>query len=347
MPSLKPAMRYLFEILSQRHPWLEPAFVYNDEMFAMFVLAIEYSFLKKHDASFAENFYGLKREKHVPGRKGPGASPTNNGNSSLENAQRRSSLFFLVVVPYLKSKLDALYSQLEGPVTPMGRLFARTDTGHNESARTSSAGTTFRRMFTRVYPFVHAAYEGSLFLYQLLYLLEYTPFYTPWLNIQRLRIRRLTRTDMERIAHSESELRRRAETARSQGGRSLTGLLTRVAPAFHRAVDYTKYALVASVIVFRVLEWWYAAEQSTPMRSMPIPPPPDPPKPAAQGLRMPRDRRICPICERIRTNSTVASSGLVFCYPCIYRYVQEHNKCPVTFQPCSLDQLRKLYEADS
>jgi len=36
-------------------------------------------------------------------------------------------------------------------------------------------------------------------------------------------------------------------------------------------------------------------------------------------------------------------TGYVFCYPCIYTYLSEENKCPITFVETTTEQLRKLY----
>lgn len=54
---------------------------------------------------------------------------------------------------------------------------------------------------------------------------------------------------------------------------------------------------------------------------------------------------LCPICSHSLQNPTAASSGLVFCYRCILEHVQESPSCPVTKQPCTEGQLRRLYES--
>lgn len=54
---------------------------------------LQYYYLKKHDASFSEHFYGLKRA-------------TRNTLTPLSEKQRQVSLLVLTLLPYLKRKLE-------------------------------------------------------------------------------------------------------------------------------------------------------------------------------------------------------------------------------------------------
>ncbi len=48
---------------------------------------------------------------------------------------------------------------------------------------------------------------------------------------------------------------------------------------------------------------------------------------------------------QLRTNpAMVEVSGYVFCYPCIFRHVNEHGRCPVTLRPATVDSVRRLYQ---
>lgn len=45
---------------------------------------------------------------------------------------------------------------------------------------------------------------------------------------------------------------------------------------------------------------------------------------ANDGLALPADGKICPLCTQLRTNpAVVATSGFVFCYTCIFHYVDQ------------------------
>ncbi|VDP11609.1 unnamed protein product [Onchocerca flexuosa] len=52
----------------------------------------------------------------------------------------------------------------------------------------------------------------------------------------------------------------------------------------------------------------------------------------------------CPLCLQQRINDTVlAVSGYVFCYGCIYSFVEQKKKCPVTSLPANVDDLIKIF----
>ena len=65
--------------------------------------------------------------------------------------------------------------------------------------------------------------------------------------------------------------------------------------------------------------------------------------PMAVASPPPTDPSLCPLCRKDRVNHTLIPSGYVFCYPCIYNHVQNHETCPVTNQRTTPDQLRKIY----
>lgn len=45
---------------------------------------------------------------------------------------------------------------------------------------------------------------------------------------------------------------------------------------------------------------------------------------AKEGIPLPPDRTICPLCTQKRANpSVVTVSGFVFCYACIFKYVSQ------------------------
>lgn len=53
---------------------------------------------------------------------------------------------------------------------------------------------------------------------------------------------------------------------------------------------------------------------------------------------------LCPLCNKKRTNQCALSvSGFVFCYPCVFRYVKENNRCPLTHIPCSTKNIIRIY----
>ncbi|EDV20892.1 uncharacterized protein TRIADDRAFT_60559 [Trichoplax adhaerens] len=98
----------------------------------------------------------------------------------------------------------------------------------------------------------------------------------------------------------------------------------------------------------KIVEWWYSEENTTRSSStfadLPIPPPPDKPKTAPNGIRPPINTAECALCNQGITNATALStSGYVFCYPCIYQYLKQSGKCPITHLPTGIQQLVKIY----
>ena len=118
----------------------------------------------------------------------------------------------------------------------------------------------------------------------------------------------------------------------------------------HALSDYSRYALLGTVFLFKFLEWWYSSESklAAPHAQKPIPPPPDPPKKAPGGLDLPRSFEICPLCFKKRTNPTlVSNSGYCYCYACIHKFVAENQCDPVSRIPSSLEQLRRIYDKEN
>jgi hypothetical protein len=76
------------------------------------------------DGSFSENFYGLRRAPVTADGKVP----------PLTSTQKQWSLFFLVVIPYLKDKADRWYSTRYGRVQPGEYNYHTASARYDESA---------------------------------------------------------------------------------------------------------------------------------------------------------------------------------------------------------------------
>jgi hypothetical protein len=59
---------------------------------------------------------------------------------------------------------------------------------------------------------------------------------------------------------------------------------------------------------------------------------------------LPLDQTLCPLCNEPRVHPTASSSGCVFCYKCIFEYVDQHKRCPVTSLPCIVSQIRRIFD---
>lgn len=115
-------------------------------------------------------------------------------------------------------------------------------------------------------------------------------------------------------------------------------------------LDHSYVLLILGVAGYKFLEWMYSEEGVAAKMRMtgtdaPIPPPPLPPQFSGNALLMSGlDASTCGICRKPRVNPGMAPSGYVFCYPCIYHYVEQHGECPVTQMKCDLAAITKIYD---
>lgn len=148
-------------------------------------------------------------------------------------------------------------------------------------------------------------------------------------------------------------------------------------------VRSVKVALVLAVIAFKVTEWWMATPEmvgalgGTGRRIVPpVPDPPSvrpyfwgqstahacpqgidhndsifshpnkhaPPQPAPNGLPLPKDPALCPLCKQPRANPAISPAGIAYCYRCLLAHVREAGAfCPVTLEACTEEQVRRVY----
>jgi peroxin-12 len=338
---------------------------YSDEGYAALMLLLELHSLKTTDASFSESLYGLRRTPATNDAALPQQSEAaaQSGPRPLTRKQRALSVLFLVGLPYLKYKLEATVNAERGTAL-QAALWGRGDAddadvvGDLEPIREvepPSNGTVqlnikqqLIRALVKCYPWVHAATEGASFAYQLLYLLDATRFYTPALHYMGLQVRRATGQELMDSA-KVVEARRNHEFGRIRGPSYVQSFQRGLLRFAYTALDYAQTGLIASVFLFKMVEWWYqSAEERVSAPSVyPPPPPPPPPVVAKDGIQLPADGKMCPLCTRSRTNpAVVATSGFVFCYTCAFHYVTQYKRCPVTLAPTGTSQILRLYQDD-
>lgn len=177
-----------------------------DESFALLSFFLERHYLHKGDALLAESLYGFRRACYPAPPVGSNADESS-GNSSrgsmapLTAADRRRALAYTVLAPYVKAKLDALYSKwsVSLPLPPARRGRRRRsapDPGEEEEEEQEETSIRLRRAFVAMYPLLHTAYEGSFFVYQWAYLLGRSAYYSPLLHLAGQALRRVTREDL-------------------------------------------------------------------------------------------------------------------------------------------------------
>ncbi|KAJ8953642.1 hypothetical protein NQ314_007249 [Rhamnusium bicolor] len=88
-PALQKIALFLANNFPQKFNWLNK---YYEETFLVLNGFLQYHYLKYYDASFSENFYGLKRVLV--------------SNEQLTKHHKELSLIFLVVLPYFRRKME-------------------------------------------------------------------------------------------------------------------------------------------------------------------------------------------------------------------------------------------------
>lgn len=152
--------------------------------------------------SFAENFYGLKRVStaHLDSIKF--TSPINSQSSpALTTREITKSLLVLVGLPYVKCRLDLLYQKVTGGGSASILGDNEQEELENEELANSQTNPTRKlvirliRLFKKVYPTISFLYYGSNLAYNVAYLFGKTRYYTPWLHLLGLEVKRMSMND--------------------------------------------------------------------------------------------------------------------------------------------------------
>ncbi|EFJ38878.1 hypothetical protein SELMODRAFT_437729 [Selaginella moellendorffii] len=349
--SLRAALMYSLGVIAQRRPIVHRVLDYSDEFFAFLMLILEAHNVRTADASFAEALYGLRRQPveivtDVTQKKS--SLPSRAG---LTRAQKSLSIFFLVGLPYIKAKLQGAYTAQRGSALQTalwGSSSAPVEevVPHNNRSIFQRWKLNLVAFLTYSFPWIHATHEGLSFAYQLLYLLEATRFYSPALYLTGVYVRRASGQELlDGTKHIQE--RRNHDYERIRGPASLKAVQRGLLKSLYTFLDYAQTGLIAGVFLFKMMEWWYQSAEERVMAPTiyPPPPPPPPPKVAPNGIPLPESVRTCPLCLQRRTNPAMAAvSGYVFCYPCIYKYISQYKRCPVTLIPADIEHIRRLYK---
>eukprot|EP01001_Neometanema_parovale_P007363 NODE_3669_length_1180_cov_71.956481_g3485_i0.p1 GENE.NODE_3669_length_1180_cov_71.956481_g3485_i0~~NODE_3669_length_1180_cov_71.956481_g3485_i0.p1 ORF type:complete len:347 (-),score=23.91 NODE_3669_length_1180_cov_71.956481_g3485_i0:138-1121(-) len=150
-----------------------------DEIFHSLWFLLEWKFISTTDATFCENFYGLKRRR---ARLVDGVTVY----EAISSKDKIYTVLIQILLPYIRSKIKAARAawkeeQRAGELT------------EGQQTRRGRIRNTFYRS---IVPVVSGACEAWRLLYYLLYLFGHTQFYTPWLRLRRMVLCRWSEADM-------------------------------------------------------------------------------------------------------------------------------------------------------
>ncbi|XP_075417524.1 peroxisome assembly protein 12 [Tenrec ecaudatus] len=329
MTAVRPALQHVVKVLAESNPAYYGFFWrWFDEIFTLLDLLLQQHYLAKTSASFSENFYGLKRIVLADTHKFQRLA-----SAGLPKQQLWKSIVFLVLIPYLKVKLEKLVTSLR-------------EEDEYSIHPPSSPWKRFYRAFLAAYPFVNMAWEGWFLVQQLRYILGKAQHHSPLLKLAGVRLGRLTAHDIHALEHKPGEGSMKQPPASVCEKMKLT--LKKVVGG---AALSLSTGLSVGVFFLQFLEWWYSSENQETIKSLtalPIPPPPVHLDYNSDSPLLPKMKTVCPLCRKTRVNDTVlATSGYVFCYRCVFNYVRTHQACPITGYPTEVQHLIKLYSPES
>lgn len=304
------AFNHILKWLSSIFPSLARLKKFTDELYLLLHSTIEYLYLKAYNSLFSEHFYGLKRHGLTTDKK------------------RILSILFSIVIPYLKAKLDNFYEELEK---------------EQDSPVPAQTSTKFKKIFLfinkitlKVYPYFHMLWSGLFWYYRFRFMISSSEYNSPLLSILGLKLV----YDMDKDKNQTSQ------------GWLISFLL------------FSNNVLTNALYFIQFLKWYqdYSENQSysietyrqlNPGRSNQvdeiIPPPNKLPEKIANNkmYKVLTENGMCPLCSKKRTNECVLSvSGFVFCYPCIFKFIKAHQRCPLTNYPCTTKNIIRIFSTE-
>lgn len=360
---ISPSIRYILTFYAQRNPQylLRLANKY-DELYAVLMGLVEYYHLKKWNSSFTEKFYGIKRSRvlNTPALRTRTAVPQMlERQKRLTKRQVFGSLFFIIVLPYIKEKLDARYEHLKGRYmfrSIESERAAAYETGH----LSDKAKFEFDRLLLKTYPTICMADSMVCLAFYLAFLFQKTTASSPADLILGTKFSRMSQFDYAReqqLAVTDSD--DKTPFLQKMANKISTG--QGLVEMKDMALSGLSYALPTSMFLLKFLEWWYNSDFAHQMSKKTRGTDPEDdnlPVPSLDftehqaSLPNVAKKGLCPLCHSEITNPTVIATGIVFCYPCIYRHLENCDqetggRCPVTGQrllDCRYNEVAEEWE---
>ena len=367
-PSLKGALAYALGTLANAgapgvaHYALDR----GDEVFAALTFLAELKSFASGDGSLAESVYGLQR---VP-RTLTNGRVRSDGRYRIDGWQRFLSAAILAFGPYARSKAAAAHERLapERYIDARRRSSVfeasadRVGASESEDAVVEAAVRARRearglrgaatRAFVSAYPAANALAEAATFVTWTGYLLGRWNVNDPMLMLVDCYVTRALPAELEANARElDAHRQRQLAVARASKSASARALGVGALKTKNFIMDYAQSALIAAVIGFKLTEWWYGAaeERVVGAATLPVPPPPPRPPPHPEGIALPDDTGLCPLCRKtIRNPAVLTCSGYVFCFACVHAHVDRYGDCPVSRHRAfnGVDDIRRVYEGN-
>ncbi|RPA75454.1 hypothetical protein BJ508DRAFT_230111 [Ascobolus immersus RN42] len=284
--SLLPAtLQHILAVLVHRHPrYLIHILNRFDEVYALCMLVVEGHYLRKYGGGFTENFYGLKRERVLPGddklsflgkpfgEEGATRKTTPLARSERSGALRElrqlktkdvlGSLLMGVGGNWLECKLERWYENLtigEGVMSGRRNQNQRPD----ESAPIGEKASYYtKETFKKVYPTAKFLKHMITLAFNLAYLFDNSPYHSPIHYLLGIRMRRLSDLDYRAFdAAANAAGKSTKNRGPSPGLRHILAhpklWVKIIIPAL---LNSLKILLPTGIFFLKFLEWWHASD---------------------------------------------------------------------------------------
>ncbi|XP_065672922.1 peroxisome assembly protein 12 [Hydra vulgaris] len=223
------------------------------------------------------------------------------------------SLISVVLLPYISDKLQNYYD----------KLLANSNLGLEL--------TSFQKYFLNLYPILLTFIKWIRVINYIQYLFNYTCHPSPILRMAGIQLKYGVQTVVK-----PSDINSKKKSGMFQKLHSIpdftASIVMKIAPLIFYSLQF--------------VDMFYDKETgvSKLTTSLPFPSAPLMPKVASTTLRLPPSAKQCPLCQLPHTNpTTIVSSGFVFCYACLYRYIEKHKCCPITYRPCEFTDMIRIH----
>ncbi|KAK4878832.1 hypothetical protein RN001_011338 [Aquatica leii] len=293
-PAFRKIALFLATASPNRFGWLTH---YYDEVFLVLNGFLQEHYLRTKDAGFSEYFYGLQR--------------ISTKTKSLTDAERKLSLIFIVLLPYIKRKVDEkvqLY-KLE----------------HAENTLKKDVSGICKRLLMFTYTLYQITHRSLTFVQYLSYMSNSSEYQSLSLRLLKLK-----------LVYASATVAPAFWSALIRGNLSLND--------FRKGFFENSLQSFLELLSFfmQFLQVWNEEQSNYNFSALPnVPPPPLDRKSGDYKGR-------CPLClQNWKIPTVLPVSGYVFCFPCIVKHLQTQHRCPVTNLPAKPLDVVRLYDAEN
>ncbi|KAL1425174.1 hypothetical protein MTO96_019333 [Rhipicephalus appendiculatus] len=288
--ALRHLISYIADLRSGKRPRRSWVKEHRDELVTLADLSVQFYHLARYASSFSEHFYGLRR-----------VASTTSGDAALKRSHVLRSLASLVLLPYVRTKLDALVFDEELPGGAQGRGWIGT--------------------LRRLYPVFSLACEAASLSYALFYAVGKSSVHSPTLSLSSVRL----------------EVAPSVPASPDPNAGKAVRVLRGVADAFSATLATAAFLL--HFVDWWNSQRKGSLVAEPPVPAPPLADEQSQQGEESQSLMRRGHCPLC-LNEIAARAAVLTTSGYVFCYDCIRSHLSSgRTTCPVTGYPSSHDNV--------